>query len=863
MSEYVGNRIVPTHGGIWNSAKSYEPLVIVYEEGTGDSYISRKDVPAGTGLEQEDYWALCARFSEQMELYQEDVDAAVALTNSNKSTLNSRMDTLESRIAANVAASTDADADYAAEVVDARVSEAGKTYGSLGQHLRTTEQGYGLPPAFSANVSYHCTSSVPPILVSIEDSMPVFTLNEAMTGRMLLFFNRKWLFFTTGQMTIVDDAAAAGSTDYTYRYLFLDVTEDDDGLYCLHILSPGQFSGATAVYPNAVYLGFVHCEKVNSVVTVMTNFSKTAIPVGVKDSYGNYTLLDHVEYQLSNMYNNYLENHTFFDNGIWKASLIKSSKSEVVNRALLQFHLKYSSEVLDKGSFTQRMYVSINPDCVTEGDRLLIFYKNGYQFLNAADLSVQMLAWDSDAEEFVEAEYLTSTADYYYINYSGNVFQIVVGGNYGKYKMTHRGWYSCGYVHYDDSNCILPVEYISYRSYYPRVMELMPNRDNKNHMMGYLYSVNSNMSFDVDTFELKGVTHLITPLGMYTVANGVRYVGQDGFRDGATGYLYLVFYPATKILMWVHSSHFQVTQEQYLCVFMGMVYAGKALANFNGADVKLKGGCVPKVTVIGDSISTYSGYITSGYANYYSSSSGLTVQETWWMRLVNNLSMELFSNMSSSGSRVTTTLDTASQPSGVTRSKIVQNDDGESPDIVIIYLGTNDWNANVPVGTYDGKGTLPTNGATFREAYAMMIYNIMAGSPKAKIYCCTLLDRERGDSDTTSPEVSSGGIYLSEYNDAIREIADAFNAEVIDLHACGINHCNMSLYMRDYNSSSGSGLHPNSAGHNLMYRKIRERIEPFVDSFNRDKLPFSQYAEPAVNSGMVDMSIEDFVFEDE
>ncbi len=137
MSEYVGNRIVPTHGGIWNSAKTYEPLVIVYEEGTGDSYISRKDVPAGTGLEQEDYWALCARFSEQMELYQEDVDAAVALTNSNKSTLNSRMDTLEARLDANVTASTDPDADYAAEVVDARVDDTGKTRTSLGDNIRS------------------------------------------------------------------------------------------------------------------------------------------------------------------------------------------------------------------------------------------------------------------------------------------------------------------------------------------------------------------------------------------------------------------------------------------------------------------------------------------------------------------------------------------------------------------------------------------------------------------------------------------------------------------------------------------------------------------------------------------------------
>ena len=68
MSEYIGNRIVPRHDGVWDSTKAYEPLIIVYEEGSGDSYISRKDVPAGTGLNQKEYWALCARFSEQVRL---------------------------------------------------------------------------------------------------------------------------------------------------------------------------------------------------------------------------------------------------------------------------------------------------------------------------------------------------------------------------------------------------------------------------------------------------------------------------------------------------------------------------------------------------------------------------------------------------------------------------------------------------------------------------------------------------------------------------------------------------------------------------------------------------------------------------
>lgn len=63
------------------------------------------------------------------------VNSAESLTNSNKAELNSRMDTLDKRLDANVSASTDKDKDYAAEVVDARVDEEGTKYGSVGSHL--------------------------------------------------------------------------------------------------------------------------------------------------------------------------------------------------------------------------------------------------------------------------------------------------------------------------------------------------------------------------------------------------------------------------------------------------------------------------------------------------------------------------------------------------------------------------------------------------------------------------------------------------------------------------------------------------------------------------------------------------------
>ena len=55
-------------------------------------------------------------------------------------TLSTQLETLEARYDANVTASTDADADYAAEVVDARVDALGNPYASLGANIRAGQQ---------------------------------------------------------------------------------------------------------------------------------------------------------------------------------------------------------------------------------------------------------------------------------------------------------------------------------------------------------------------------------------------------------------------------------------------------------------------------------------------------------------------------------------------------------------------------------------------------------------------------------------------------------------------------------------------------------------------------------------------------
>ena len=161
MSKFIGRRIVPKHDGVWDINKEYEELSIVLDKTSGESYISRKPVPVGTAISDETYWmqyslysaqiaeavqkmeATEARLTQYVDTAESNmnnrVNAAESLTNGNKAELNSRMDTLDKRLDANVSASTDKNQDYAAEVVDARVDVHGHNFASLGAALRRSD----------------------------------------------------------------------------------------------------------------------------------------------------------------------------------------------------------------------------------------------------------------------------------------------------------------------------------------------------------------------------------------------------------------------------------------------------------------------------------------------------------------------------------------------------------------------------------------------------------------------------------------------------------------------------------------------------------------------------------------------------
>ena len=190
MAKYVGKRVVPRHCGAWTKNKEYEMLSIVLDEASGESYISRRVVPAGTLLTDEYYWSICSLFSQQIadmgeefegrqnQISQNNANTLAAIRQDNDSTeqaikddnaatkqhvdesleettedltgkvnnamsslaegraqLNSTNEALTARMNSIVGGATSD-----TELLDGRVDFRNKTHENLGQHLRTMEK---------------------------------------------------------------------------------------------------------------------------------------------------------------------------------------------------------------------------------------------------------------------------------------------------------------------------------------------------------------------------------------------------------------------------------------------------------------------------------------------------------------------------------------------------------------------------------------------------------------------------------------------------------------------------------------------------------------------------------------------------
>lgn len=231
------------------------------------------------------------------------------------------------------------------------------------------------------------------------------------------------------------------------------------------------------------------------------------------------------------------------------------------------------------------------------------------------------------------------------------------------------------------------------------------------------------------------------------------------------------------------------------------------------------------VSVMGDSISTFRGYIPEGYYDYFPDNGAVQdVTETWWEPLFRELGLVRYANASSSGS--TCTGDSASQDSPQYGCDDLRINDlagtgGEAPDIIIVYMGTNDLLESIPLGTNDGtKKVAEGNVQNFSDAYTLILDKLLKKYPDAQIYCCTITQIGTWGTDTPFVEFVNGagdGLTAVDYNECIAEIAGNKGIPVIDLYDCGIALDNLQ-------ETTSDGVHPTPLGMQYIRERVRERL---------------------------------------
>jgi lysophospholipase L1-like esterase len=133
----------------------------------------------------------------------------------------------------------------------------------------------------------------------------------------------------------------------------------------------------------------------------------------------------------------------------------------------------------------------------------------------------------------------------------------------------------------------------------------------------------------------------------------------------------------------------------------------------------------------------------------------------------------------------------------------------EKADIYTVFLGTNDWWSGLPVGTA-GDYQNNTGNKTVYGAYRTIINKIRSLNPDAKIILITPM--QRGDfvyfrdfkNNAYGSYKDKNGHWLSEYADAIKDIARSENFQLIDLYnKSGITPKNVVRYKRLKNPQTG------------------------------------------------------------
>ena len=220
-----------------------------------------------------------------------------------------------------------------------------------------------------------------------------------------------------------------------------------------------------------------------------------------------------------------------------------------------------------------------------------------------------------------------------------------------------------------------------------------------------------------------------------------------------------------------------------------------------------------RVSILGDSISTYAGFIPETHRPRYPQDNLVTdVNNTWWMKVLNTLEATLGVNDSWAGSTVSNHRDFNEKDFGpdaamASYTRIRNLGSKGTPNLIFFFGGTNDAGKMVEKGSAD-NAFLPDPESykwnSFADAYREALARLRELHPNAEIIAMT-------------PSFSNGyydNERLSEFADLIIEICRRENIKCVDLRKSGITFDMLP-----------DGLHPNADGMDRIYRAVINILE--------------------------------------
>lgn len=253
-----------------------------------------------------------------------------------------------------------------------------------------------------------------------------------------------------------------------------------------------------------------------------------------------------------------------------------------------------------------------------------------------------------------------------------------------------------------------------------------------------------------------------------------------------------------------------------------------------------------KLSLLGDSISSFAGYVPAGNDVYYTGSNhGInSVEQMWWKLLCTKTGMTPLVIDAWSGSSICYNFATDAAHS----DKIPMCSDlrtgrlatqTEGPDIIIVAGGTNDWTysdsdgTTTPLGDWTGRTAVDEEAvvdgtSTFMESYASMIHKLQTNYPNAIVVCASCFFNGRG-TNLGITRVNDRGLTEADYNEAIERVCKIMGVPYLDIYNVGFSYQN--FYPTFAEDSETTPTHCNAVGHMVIAKRFAEEVPKLVQQY--------------------------------